>query len=464
MTENKQQTRRLAFTFENAPIGIVWHDDQGKIIQVNPHAAEKLGYSSEELKGNYLYKFVVMDTSAHDSYYGSDTEYPSRYNLFTRQGTVLPVHVHVFGATPEQGDFGCAFFADRSDVESLKHIIQRLEQEIESPGQHSAAGDTEPSQTAFKDFIGESRSIKEVIRHICRVAPTPTTVLLTGETGTGKELVAQKIHTLSNRAGERFIKVNCAALPQHLIEGELFGHEKGAFTGAHTRKPGRFELAHKGTLFLDEIGEMSLELQAKLLRVLQEGEFERLGGTRTLKVDVRIIAATNKDLEEQVKTKQFRSDLFFRLNTFPIHLPALRERQADIPALARFFADNFCTVLNRKPKVLPQPFVDKLLGYAWPGNVRELQNIIERACILSTTDQLELETLSLKAPDPAEEAQSAPLPTFEENQRQYIISVLKRTRGKVFGPDGAAVIMGLNPRTLNSKIQKLGIDKSALLF
>ncbi len=457
-------SRRLAFTVDHAPIGIVWHDEEGKIIQVNPHAAQKLGYSQEELKGNYLYKFVVMDTSLQDGYYGKARHHPAPYNLFTRQGTVIPVRVMVHAAGPEQEDFGCAFFTDISHEEGLKHIIQRLEKKIKGPGPCTPGEEAHRPHTAFKDFIGESPAVKEVIKLVCRVAPTPTTVLLTGETGTGKELVAQKIHSLSNRAGERFIKVNCAALPQHLIEGELFGHEKGAFTGAHTRKPGRFELAHRGTLFLDEIGEMSLELQAKLLRVLQEGEFERLGGTRTLKTDVRIIAATNKNLEQQVRSKHFRSDLYFRLSTFPIHLPALKERQTDIPPLARFFADNFCTVLNRKPKTLSQPFLAKLTAYPWPGNVRELQNVMERACILSTTDRLEPDTLSLTPPEAEQRSGTDAFPTFEEHQRQYIIAVLKQTRGKVFGPDGAAKIMGLNPRTLNSKIQKFEIDKSALDF
>ena len=210
---------------------------------------------------------------------------------------------------------------------------------------------------------------------ICSVAPTPTTVLVVGETGTGKELVARKLHSLSDRAAGKLIKVNCATLPIHLIEGELFGHEKGAFTGAHARKPGRFELADKGTLFLDEIGEMPLELQVKLLRVLQEGEFERLGGTTTLKVDVRVVAATNQNLGELVAKGLFRKDLFFRLNIFPINIPPLRERTGDIGLLAEFFTRNFCSRLNRNLKTISPDLIEKLQNHTWPGNVRELQNI-----------------------------------------------------------------------------------------
>ncbi len=294
---------------------------------------------------------------------------------------------------------------------------------------------------------------------ICSVAPTPTTVLVVGETGTGKELVARKLHSLSDRAAGKLIKVNCATLPIHLIEGELFGHEKGAFTGAHARKPGRFELADKGTLFLDEIGEMPLELQVKLLRVLQEGEFERLGGTTTLKVDVRVVAATNQNLGDLVAKGLFRKDLFFRLNIFPINIPPLRERTEDIGLLAEFFTRNFCSRLNRNLKTVSPDLIEKLQNHTWPGNVRELQNIVERACILSTDDALDPKFVVFEAMDNWSSDPES-FPSFEENERTYILNVMKKTKGRIFGENGAALIMKVNPRTLVSKIKKLGIDKT----
>ncbi len=294
---------------------------------------------------------------------------------------------------------------------------------------------------------------------ICSVAPTPTTVLVVGETGTGKELVARKLHSLSDRAAGKLIKVNCATLPIHLIEGELFGHEKGAFTGAHARKPGRFELADKGTLFLDEIGEMPLELQVKLLRVLQEGEFERLGGTTTLKVDVRVVAATNQNLGDLVAKGLFRKDLFFRLNIFPINIPPLRERTGDIGLLAEFFTRNFCSRLNRNLKTISPDLIEKLQNHTWPGNVRELQNIVERACILSTDDALDPKFVVFEAMDNWSSDPES-FPSFEENERTYILNVMKKTKGRIFGENGAALIMKVNPRTLVSKIKKLGIDKT----
>ena len=294
---------------------------------------------------------------------------------------------------------------------------------------------------------------------ICSVAPTPTTVLVVGETGTGKELVARKLHSLSDRAAGKLIKVNCATLPIHLIEGELFGHEKGAFTGAHARKPGRFELADKGTLFLDEIGEMPLELQVKLLRVLQEGEFERLGGTTTLKVDVRVVAATNQNLGDLVAKGLFRKDLFFRRNIFPINIPPLRDRTEDIGLLAEFFTRNFCSRLNRNLKTISPDLIEKLQNHTWPGNVRELQNIVERACILSTDDALDPKFVVFEAMDNWSSDPES-FPSFEENERTYILNVMKKTKGRIFGENGAALIMKVNPRTLVSKIKKLGIDKT----
>lgn len=455
-------TQRTRFTFDHAPVGIVWHDADGKIIHVNRYAARKLEYSPEELAGNYLYKFVVLDTRKEKgSYYSDDPGAGTLHNLFTRSGKVIPVQVLVYGADAEHGDFGCAFFTDITEKIRLSEMVRAFQQKRPSPRPEGACHPPEWSgekpREVFGDFIGESRATGELFKLICCVAPTPTTVLISGETGTGKELVARKIHELSDRQGKKLVKVNCATLPAQLAEGELFGHERGAFTGAHARKPGRFELADGGTIFLDEIGEMPLEIQAKLLRVLQESEFERLGGTTTLKVDVRVIAATNRDLLELVRQGRFRSDLYFRLNTFPIRIAPLRDRKEDIPLLTRFFAENYCTTLNRKPKTVSSAFTDKLSAHDWPGNVRELQNVVERACILSTDDGLDPACISFS---PVPIMGEAPSPvSFEDNERRYIASVLERTGGKIFGPDGAAAAMDLNPRTLSSKIKKLGLAK-----
>ncbi len=468
MTENtgesctRVECRRHRFSFETAPMGIVWHDKEGKIIHVNQYASEKLGYSPAELAGNYLYKFVVLNTREEkDDYYDEIFSTFLEHHLFTKQGKVIPVRVVVYGAGPNEGDFGCAFFLDITENVRQAEMLRTMENNPRL--RFSKPLDSEKDvvfKEQFRDFIGKSSAIGEVFRLICSVAPTPTTVLVTGETGTGKELVAQKIHDLSDREKGPLVKVNCATLPAHLIEGELFGHERGAFTGAHARKPGRFELADGGTIFLDEIGEMSPALQAKLLRVLQEGEFERLGGGTTLKADVRVVAATNRNLQELVKKGLFRSDLYFRLSIFPVALPPLRERKEDIPLLAQFFMQNFCNILNRKPKEISSKFHEKLLDYDWPGNVRELQNVVERASILSTDDTLDAANIFLSSMPVQDDATSS-LPTFEENERQYIIRVLNLARGRVFGADGAAAMMQINPRTLTSKIKKLGIDKSS---
>ena len=288
------------------------------------------------------------------------------------------------------------------------------------------------------EMIGTSTPLRKVLQSIERVAGTDSTVLVTGETGTGKELVARAIHTLSPRAGRVLVKVNCAALPAGLVESELFGHEKGAFTGALARKTGRFELAHGGTLFLDEIGDLPLELQAKLLRVLQEGEFERVGGTETLQCDVRLIAATHRDLEQEIAAQRFRSDLYFRLNVFPIHVPALRERPADIPLLAWHFAQQYCRKLGRRIETITPATLRALTEYHWPGNVRELENVIERAVIITRGDTLELGEWP---PTHAGFAAASPARRLADVERRHILEVLEATRWRVSGANGAAALL-----------------------
>ncbi len=309
----------------------------------------------------------------------------------------------------------------------------------------------------FEEIIGGSRTLKKMLKAVESVATTDTTALLLGETGTGKELVARAIHHLSPRKHRTLIKVNCAALPAGLIESELFGHEKGAFTGALSRKIGRFELADGGTIFLDEIGDLPLDLQAKLLRVLQEGEFERVGASHTIKVNVRVIAATNRDREKALQEDRFRAYLYYRLNVFPIGIPSLRERKEDIPVLVQYFVMKYGTKLGKRIETIPQKTMDALRAYPWPGNIRELENVIERALVLSQGPQLELgEWL----PKPGVSPTRARIPTLEELEREQIVKTLEMTGWRVSGEKGAAKLLGMKPTTLEARMKKLGIKRT----
>lgn len=311
----------------------------------------------------------------------------------------------------------------------------------------------------FENIIGQSNVLKYVLYRVQQVAPTDMSVLILGETGTGKELIARAIHESSSRRARPFIKVNCATLQANLIESELFGHEKGAFTGAAVRKPGRFELANHATLFLDEIGEMPLDLQAKLLRALEDGEFERLGGTQTIRVDVRIIAATNRDLEREMKEGRFRADLWYRLNVYPITVPALRERIEDIPLMVAHFVESYSKQFGRTIQKIPTRVIEKLKGYHWPGNIRELKHVVERAVIGSSGPTLELaDSLSLSAAPGASDLDASM--SLEEMERQYILKVLEKTGWKIEGKSGAAETLDIKPNTLRSRMQKLGIRKN----
>jgi formate hydrogenlyase transcriptional activator len=297
-----------------------------------------------------------------------------------------------------------------------------------------------------------------VLEQVERVAPTDSTVLIQGETGTGKELIARAIHNLSVRCGRPFIKLNCAAIPFDLLESELFGHERGAFTGAIAQKVGRFELADKGTLFLDEVGDIPPGLQPKLLRVLQEQEFERLGGTRTHQVDVRLVAATNRNLADMVKRSEFRSDLYYRLNVFPLPLPALRARCEDIPALAEHFVEIYARRMGRQIEQISPETMSALVSYQWPGNIRELQNFIERSVILTSGSVLYAPLASLKS---AAEAEFLGAITLEDAERDHIRKILDQTRWVVAGPNGAAARLGIKRSTLYFRMQKLGISRAS---
>ena len=314
------------------------------------------------------------------------------------------------------------------------------------------------SQYNFEEIIGDSVVWKRVLEQVETVAPTDSTALILGETGTGKELVARAIHNLSDRRERTFVKLNCAAIPTGLLESELFGHEKGAFTGAISQKIGRVELADKGTLFLDEVGDIPPELQPKLLRVLQEREFERLGSTRTMRVDVRLIAATNRDLGKMVADREFRSDLFYRLNVFPVHLPPLRERGKDIPLLVRYFAQKHAESKGKHIERIPKESMQALERWHWPGNVRELENLIERAVILTRGNVLNLPLSELKA-GPESPAVSHKVTSLEDAEREHIIKALREAHGAISGAGGAAARLNLKRTTLNSKMRKLGITR-----
>jgi len=309
----------------------------------------------------------------------------------------------------------------------------------------------------FEQIIGNSPALESVLEQAERVAPTDSTVLIQGETGTGKELVARAIHSLSARCGRPFVKLNCAAIPFDLLESELFGHERGAFTGAIAQKVGRFELADKGTLFLDEVGDIPPGLQPKLLRVLQEQEFERLGSTRTHHVDVRLVAATNRNLADMVKRNEFRSDLYYRLNVFPVLLPPLRERREDIPALVTHFVEIHARRMGKQIEHIPPETMSALASYEWPGNIRELQNLIERSVILSTGAVLRPPLEELKH---CSEVQSMEAITLEEAERDHIRKTLESTRWVVAGPNGAAARLGIKRSTLYFRMQKLGISRT----
>jgi len=325
------------------------------------------------------------------------------------------------------------------------------------------------SDAAIRDgIVGRNAALRSMLEELDIVAPTDATVLILGETGTGKELVARAVHSRSRRRAHPFVKTNCAAIPTGLLESELFGHEKGAFTGAVAPRVGRFELANRGTIFLDEIGDTPLELQPKLLRVLQEREFERLGSSRTVRTDARLVAATNVSLPEMVEEKRFRADLYYRLNVFPIHLPPLRERREDIPLLVRHFARHFAQRTGRRIKWIPSSAMKALVEYTWPGNIRELQNLIERAVIRSAGDRLEIPVRDLERPVVVPPNPSGSWRTVEEfgshrtldeTERAQILATLKETGGVLSGPRGAARRLGINRSTLQFRMKKLGIER-----
>ena len=336
------------------------------------------------------------------------------------------------------------------DGEGLKDQFERenivLRQEIDNT-------------SMFEEIIGTSPLLRRLLAHVCKVAPTDSTVLITGETGTGKELIARAIHKRSRRSSRAFVSVTCAAIPPSLIASELFGHEKGAFTGAVQRRQGRFELADGGTIFLDEVGELSSEIQVMLLRVLQEREFDRVGGGRPIPTNVRVIAATNRDLESAIEDNTFRSDLFYRLNVFPLEMPALRDRREDIPLLTEYFTHRLAKRAGKKINKIRKETLNLLQSYDWPGNVRELQNVVERAIIVSESDSLDIDERWFSVPARHGLTALPPRPALVVREKDAIEDALMASKGRVSGPFGAAARLGIPPSTLESKIKTLGIDK-----
>jgi formate hydrogenlyase transcriptional activator len=382
-------------------------------------------------------------------------------------------HDHVLGALNVGSSRPDAF--TESDVELLNQVAQQIAIAVENGLAFQQIAELKEklnteklyledeirTERNFEEIIGQSSALKQVLSQVEIVAPTDSTVLIQGETGTGKELIARAIHYLSSRRARTFVKLNCAAIPTGLLESELFGHEKGAFTGAIAQKIGRFELANGGTLFLDEVGDIPLELQSKFLRVLQEQEFERLGGTRTIRVDIRLVAATNRDLSAMVDAREFRSDLYYRLNVFPILNPPLRDRQEDVAPLVRYFTQKFSKRMNKRIESIATDTMAALARYHWPGNIRELENFIERAVILSRGASLEAPLAELKRNTPNSSSPSRRPTTLEDAEREHIRRALEQANWLIGGPSGAAAKLGMKRTTLQSKMSKLGIERRA---
>ena len=409
---------------------------------------------------------------------GMASDFETGYRIILDDGSIRLLRVLGHPVRNSEGQL-VEFVGTHMDVteqtlsrKALENALAEIKELKDQLFQENVALRQEIDETSmFDEIVGKSEALKRVLKEIETVGPTESTVLIHGETGTGKELIARAIHNLSARRSSAFVKVNCAAIPTGLLESELFGHERGAFTGAIAQRVGRFELAQHGTVFLDEIGEIPLELQPKLLRVLQEREFERLGSSRTMRTDARLIAATNRDLSAMVEEHKFRSDLFYRLNVFPIRLPALRERPEDIPLLVRRFAELFSRRMNKLIETIPAETMSALMRYDWPGNVRELQNVIERAVILSSRGVLRVPAADLKVKKGAAQTDAALTATPPKRvrnsvpalSREQVVQALQEARGRVGGSDGAAARLGLKRTTLIAHMKKLGVNPHTVI-
>ncbi|HYL09562.1 MAG TPA: sigma 54-interacting transcriptional regulator [Candidatus Acidoferrales bacterium] len=446
--------------FEFSPDAIVVTDREGRIRETNAQVELFFGYRRDELLGQPV-EILVPERfrtahPAHRHEYNAEPRVRAMgagLELYGRRkdGSEFPVDIMLGPVETAEGRIVLTVIRDLTQKKEAEEALRRAEQEKRYLEQELNA------EYGFEDIVGESPGLKTVVNQVRTVAATDATVLILGETGTGKDLFARAIHQLSSRRERTLVRLNCAAIPTGLLESELFGHEKGAFTGAISQKIGRLELAHQGTLFLDEMGDLPLELQPKLLRALQEKEFERLGGTRTIPVNMRLVAATNRDLAQMVADRQFRSDLYYRLRVFPITIPPLRERREDIPLLVNYFVNRHARRMNKRIETIPPEVMQALIKWRWPGNIRELENFIERAVILSTGRVLRAPLAELEI---AVEESGAPSdPTLETADREHILRVLRETKGMIGGPKGAAARLGLKRTTLNSKMKKLGIKR-----
>ena len=468
MSRQKKQSKKEFFSgdiiLKSMPEFAYVFNKHNELVMWNKNLETILGYTKEELYKKDVFGFMeeeAKDTNieAISKIFNEEVEQSLEQNILTKSGEKIPVidTANYASINGEEYLIGMAI-----DISKLREVEKKLKTQISETNrlkeqlqaENIYLRDEIQSQHDFNDIIGESDALMHTIYRIEQVASTDSTVLLEGETGTGKELFAAAIHNKSKRKDKPYIKVNCSALPSSLIESELFGHEKGAFTDAIQKHIGRFELADGGTLFLDEISEIPVELQSKLLRVLQEGEFERIGSSKTIKVNVRIIAATNRNLEEQIRKNLFRKDLYYRLNVYPVSIAPLRERKTDIPLLAEYFIKRCNIKLGTKITRISEKTLQQLQAYSWPGNVRELENIIERAVIVSPNSSLNVEPLI--TPDFEEKDKLIPLAEFE---RQYITRVLNRTGWRVEGANGAARILDMHPETLRSRMRKLNIKR-----
>ena len=452
--ELAQSERRIRAIVNALPDVVFVLDREGRYVEIATEDERRLYRSKSGLLGHHVrdvlpeaaaVALVEVTRKTIETDAGQVLEYPFEGSNGIRwfEGRSAPLRIGTADATPTVVVIA-RDITDRKRADELERQNVYLRE----------AFDTD---LHFGEIHGRSAAMQEVFKAIELVADTDSSVLLLGETGTGKELIARAIHRSSRRKSAVMVKVNCGALPATLVESELFGHERGAFTGAVQQKKGRFELAHRGTIFLDEVGELPPEAQVKLLRVLQEHEFERVGGTQTVRIDARVIAATNRDLAADVQSRTFRSDLFFRLNIFPIRVPSLRDRRDDIPILARHFVREFASRMGRPIERIDSRALDQIVAYDWPGNVRELANILERAVILCQGSVLECAHLGLPA---AMSSGVDELVTLEEAERRHILRALEKTGGVVAGPAGAAALLGLNRSTLWSRMKKLGIQPS----